>query len=133
MKLVDELRHLEGMKGGIAVSETEYMATTVLQEATPLTQVIYSNIREVVEQMQYIFDIFWYRAIPASQKIREIEEGIEHVETKVLENPDEIFNHIKCVIENASDRSVCSSLGGMQLIYDNFFDLYKKIIDKHDR
>src|SRR5947209_12151684 len=127
MKLVDELRHLEGMKGGIAVSETEYMATTVLQEATPLTQVIYSNIREVVEQMQYIFDIFWYRAIPAEQKIREIEEGIEHVETKVLENPDEIFNHMKYVIENASNRSVCSSLGGMQLIYDNFFNLYKKI------
>ena len=131
MKLVDELRHLEGMKGGIAVSEAEYMATTVLQEATPLTQVIYSNIREVVEQMQYIFDIFWYRAVPANQKIREIEEGIQPVETKVLENPDEIFSHMKYVIENASDRSVCSSLGGMQLIYDNFFNLYKKIIDKH--
>jgi two-component system sensor histidine kinase VicK len=131
INIVDELRHLEGMKGGIAVSEAEYMATTVLHEATPLTQVIYSNITEVVEQMQYIFDIFWYRAVPASQKIREIEEGIQPVETKVLENPDEIFNHMKYVIENASDRSVCSSLGGMQLIYDNFFDLYKKIISKH--
>ena len=130
MKLVDELRHLEGMKGGIAVSESEYMATTVLREATPLTQVICSNIREVVEQMQYIFDIFWYRAIPASQKIREIEQGIQPIVTRVLENPDEIFNHMKYVIENASDRSVCSSFGGMQLIYDNFFDLYKKIIDK---
>ena len=86
IKLVDELRHLEGMKGGVAVSEKEYMATTVLQEATPLNQVIYSNTREVVEQMQYIFDIFWYRAIPADQKIREIEEGIEHVE-KVLVRP----------------------------------------------
>ena len=86
IKLVDELRHLEGMKGGVAVSEKEYMATTVLQEATPLNQVIYSNTREVVEQMQYIFDIFWYRAIPADQKIREIEEGIEHVE-KVLVQP----------------------------------------------
>jgi two-component system, OmpR family, sensor histidine kinase VicK len=31
MKLVDELRHLDGVKGGIAVSEAEYMATTVLQ------------------------------------------------------------------------------------------------------
>jgi sugar-specific transcriptional regulator TrmB len=107
------------------------MATTVLQEATPLTQVIYSNTREVVEQMQYIFDIFWYRAIPADQKIREIEEGIEHVETKVLENPDEIFNHVKHVIENASKRLLCSTSGGMQMVYDNFFDLYKKIIDKH--
>src|SRR5947209_16383910 len=128
MKLVDELRHLEGMKGGIAVSETEYMATTVLQEATPLTQVIYSNIREVVEQMQHIFDIFWYRAIPAEQTIREIEEGTQPIATKVLESPDEIFNHMRCVIENASERLVCYSPGGMQMVYDNFFDLQKNSI-----
>jgi two-component system, OmpR family, sensor histidine kinase VicK len=32
MKIVDELRHLDDLKGGIAVSEMEYMATTVLQE-----------------------------------------------------------------------------------------------------
>ena len=134
MKLVDELRHLEGMKGGIAVSEAEYMATTVLQARTPLTQVIYSNIREVVEQMQYIFDIFWYRAIPASDKIREIEEGILPIETNLLENPDEIFNHMTYVLENASKRLVCwAGSGGMQMVYDNFFDLYKKILDKHRR
>jgi two-component system sensor histidine kinase VicK len=54
MKLVDELRYLDGVKGGIAVSEREYMATTVLQETKPLTQVIYSNVKEVVEQGQYI-------------------------------------------------------------------------------
>jgi hypothetical protein len=41
------------------------MATTELKEAMPLTQVIYSDSSEVVEQMQYIFDTFWYRAIPA--------------------------------------------------------------------
>ena len=35
MNLVDELRHLDGVRGGIAVSETEYMATTVLEEKTP--------------------------------------------------------------------------------------------------
>lgn len=38
------------------------------------------------------------RAIPASQKIREIEEGIEPVETRVLENPDEIFNHMNMLL-----------------------------------
>ena len=130
-QLVDELRHLEGMKGGIAVSESEYMATTILQEGTPLTQVIYSNMREVVEQMQYIFDIFWYRAVPAVQKIREIEEGVVPVETRLLENPDEIFNHMKYVIENASKRLICSSSGAMQMVYDNFFDLYKKIVAKY--
>jgi two-component system sensor histidine kinase VicK len=77
MKLVDELRHLDGVKGGIAVSEAEYMATTVLQRSTPLTQVIYSNVKEVVEQGQYLFDTLWSTATPAEQKIRELEEGIK--------------------------------------------------------
>ena len=76
MKLVDELRHLDGVRGGVAVSESEYMATTVLQEAKPLTQVIYSNVKEVVEQGQYIFDTLWNASVSAEHKIREIEEGI---------------------------------------------------------
>ena len=85
MKLVDELRHLDGVRGGMAVSESEYMATTVLQEAKPLTQVIYSNVKEVVEQGQYIFDTLWNAAIPAERKIREIEEGIIRYETRIIE------------------------------------------------
>lgn len=55
-KIVDELRHIDGVRGGIAINESEYMATTVLQEAKPLTQVIYSIMKEIVEQGQYIFD-----------------------------------------------------------------------------
>ena len=38
----------------MAVSESEYMATTGTAGAKPLTQVIYSNVKEVVEQGQYI-------------------------------------------------------------------------------
>jgi two-component system sensor histidine kinase VicK len=102
MKLVDELRHLDGMKGGIAVSETECMATTVLQEATPLTQVIYSNSRPVVEQMQYIFDIFWYRAIPARQRIREIEEGIKREFIETIQEPADIEKLVFKLIDLAT-------------------------------
>jgi two-component system, OmpR family, sensor histidine kinase VicK len=44
------------------------MATTVLEEAKPLTQVIYSNVKEVVEQGQYIFDTLWNASIAAEKK-----------------------------------------------------------------
>ena len=54
VELVDELRHLDGVRGGIALNGSEYMATTVLRKSKPLTQVIYSNVREVVEHGQYI-------------------------------------------------------------------------------
>jgi two-component system, OmpR family, sensor histidine kinase VicK len=39
------------------------------------SQLIYSNVDEIVEQQKYIFDSFWAKAIPAEQRIREIQEG----------------------------------------------------------
>ena len=71
MKIVDELRHLDNVQGGTAINENEYMATNILHESKPLTQVIYSNVRDIVEQQQKFFDILWKTAIPAKQKIRE--------------------------------------------------------------
>jgi signal transduction histidine kinase len=135
IKMVDELRHTEGIKGNFYISETEYIAPASLHaKGEPASQIIYSNVKEIVDhQRQYVFDSFWSRAIPAERRIREIEEGIVQYETKVLENNEQIFNHMKSVIEKASERAVCSSIGGMQLIYSNFFDEYKKIIDRHKR
>jgi hypothetical protein len=109
------------------------MATTVLQEAEPLTQVIYSNVKEVVEQGQYIFDIFWYRAIPAEQKIREIEEGVQPVSTRILEAQDQIINEIRRLNNRSTRLSVCSAFGGMQMSYKYLFDSYVNIVDKHQK
>jgi signal transduction histidine kinase len=89
-KLVDEFRHLDGVKGGIAINEKEYMATTVLEEGTPLTQVIYSNEDAMVRQGQYIFDTFWNIAMPAEEKIKSIEEGVTPEFIKTVSNPVEI-------------------------------------------
>ena len=76
INLVTELRHLDGLKGGLAINETEYMAATLIQNMQPLTEVYRSNAVNVIEQGQYIFDTFWRNAIPAGKKIKEIEEGI---------------------------------------------------------
>ena len=62
MNIVTEFRHLDGLVGGIAVTESEYMTTTTLRKKELLTQVFYSNASEVVKQGQYIFDTFWNKA-----------------------------------------------------------------------
>ena len=62
MNIVTEFRHLYGLVGGIAVTESEYMTTTTLRKKELLTQVFYSNASEVVKQGQYIFDTFWNKA-----------------------------------------------------------------------
>ncbi|HYV52273.1 MAG TPA: hypothetical protein VE971_03175, partial [Candidatus Eisenbacteria bacterium] len=55
----------------------------------------------------------WKNAIPACNTA--VAAGIKPITTKLLEDPDEIFNHMKCVIENASKILLCSSSGAMQM------------------
>jgi two-component system, OmpR family, sensor histidine kinase VicK len=133
MKMVDELRHLDGVKGGMAVSESEYMATTLLEESKPLTEVIYSNVREVVEQEQYLFDTLWNSTISAELKIKEIEEGVIHYETRIVENPDEAVKEISRLTASSNKLDTCLTSGGLQYSHKYFFDLKRKLLDKQKR
>jgi two-component system sensor histidine kinase VicK len=47
-------------------------------------QATYSNIREVVEQQQSVFETFWDKAIPVQNKIKEIEEGLKSEYLEVI-------------------------------------------------
>lgn len=96
-----ELRHMDGVKGGMAVSETEFMATATLQEAQPLSQVIYGNVKEIVEQQQFFFDTLWTRAIPASRKIREIEDGIQIENVELIHSPSKSIKMYKDLVSEA--------------------------------
>ena len=130
MEIVDELRHLDGLKGNFMVNEKEYLAPSSPFESTkPASRLFYSNYKDNVEQHLYLFQVLWNKGISAHKRIKEIEEGLTtRYETRVLENPYEISKILKFVIGNAPERSVCSSIGGLQQIYHDYFDLYKKIL-----
>jgi signal transduction histidine kinase len=77
MKMTDELRHLDGIKGNFYISESGYLApATYHEKGKPASQIIYSNINEIIEHQKYVFDSFWNKAIPAEQRINEVEEGL---------------------------------------------------------
>ena len=101
LNIVTEMRHLEGLTGGIAVTEKEYMTTTFLKNKQLLPQVFYSNTFEVVRQGQYIFDTFWDKAIPAGQRIKEIEEGIEPEIIKNIRDPIKIHYQYIDILKSA--------------------------------
>jgi hypothetical protein len=73
---IDDLHHLNGIKGNFAINEIEYIASSTMQQSQLLQQVIYSNVKTVLEQHQYLFETLWRISIPAEQKIKEIEEGL---------------------------------------------------------
>src|SRR5215211_5012088 len=83
-----EVRHISSLNGNFAVSETEYIAAATIKEGQPLPKLIYSNSKEMVEQQQNIFDIFWSKAIPAEQRIKEIEEDREEEFLEIINNPE---------------------------------------------
>jgi two-component system sensor histidine kinase VicK len=71
ISLVDEMRHLDSIKGNFMISESEYLAPIILFEKGKIaSQIIYSNQKEIVDQHQYIFDSLWDKAISALLRTR---------------------------------------------------------------
>ncbi len=132
LKMVDELRHIEGIKGNFYISETEYIAPATLHtKGKPASHIVYSNVKEIVEQQrQFVFDSFWSRSIQAEQKIKEIEEGITHYETRIVEDPNQIIEEISHLTANSNQLATCLTPGGMQYSYKYFFNIEKQLLEK---
>ncbi|MDQ3887851.1 MAG: hypothetical protein M3251_01110, partial [Thermoproteota archaeon] len=125
-----EVRHMDSVKGNMAVSETEYVATATLEGAKPITETIYSNAKPILEQQRYFFENLWIKAVHADQRIREIEEGIEPRITKIIDSPDDIISRARHVIETSDRLSVCSDLDYLKMIETFALGSMKKVLEK---
>jgi two-component system, OmpR family, sensor histidine kinase VicK len=131
---VDELRHLDGIKSNLYVSEKEYVSPATFHEkGKPASHIVYSNVKEVVEQGQYIFETLWSKAVTAEQRIREIEEGLIRYETRIIDNSDEIIKEISSLTTNSNELATCLTSGGIHYSHKYFFDIKKKLLDKQKR
>lgn len=124
---IAELRHLDGIKGNFGISEKAYTASATLREATLLQQVIYSNVKAILEQQHYVFETLWNKAISAEEKIREIEQGLEPDIIEVIQNPAKTAKLYLDLIKNAAREILLifpttnaitrqSSVGALQLL-----------------
>ena len=100
-EIVSELRHLDGVKGSVCVNNSEFLGMSTWSETKLLNPVIYSNEREVIEQQQYIFEMFWKKAEPLTQKLREIEEGIVPEIMESRNSPLDIQNKVFDLLKSA--------------------------------
>jgi signal transduction histidine kinase len=76
--------HSDDIEANFVISEKDYLGSITLKE--PHQQAIYSNVNGVVEQHHSIFDTLWNKAVPAKQRIAEIQEGIEPEFYEVINN-----------------------------------------------
>jgi two-component system, OmpR family, sensor histidine kinase VicK len=105
MNIVYEVRHLEGVKVNFGVSESDYVATAIQQqeEGRSISQLIHSNARVMIEQQQYFFETLWNKAIPAEQRIREIEEGIKPEVIETIREPKATQERVFELIRSANE------------------------------
>jgi K+-sensing histidine kinase KdpD len=97
-----ELRHLDGIRGNFAVNESQYIATAIVEEeAKPVPEIIYSSVRSVVEQQQYLFLTLWDKAVPAEHRIREIEQGAEPQRIEVIYDAQQALELYQSLIMSA--------------------------------
>ena len=88
MPLVDEFRHLNGIKGNFYLSEQEYAApATFHRKERSADMIIHSTVKEIVVQQQYVFDSLWNASTSAERKIIEIEGDVSFGITEIIDHP----------------------------------------------
>jgi len=135
-KLVElgvELRHIDGVKGNFGVTDDEYCASSTLEGSKPILQLVYSNSKAIVEQHEYLFQTLWNRATPAPARFKEIDEGIQRYETRILRDPNQILSETKRMAVTSRRYSVSSVSGGLLYAYNYAYDDFAEILEKARR
>lgn len=132
--IVDELRHLDGVKTNFMISEEEYLAPLIQEKSDAIaSEHIYSDMVQIVEHGRCIFDTLWSKSISAEERISQLQENAFPQETKILDNRDEIIKQMIHLSEVSSGLSIVSNQGGMQLTYNIFLEQCKNVLDKQRR
>jgi len=117
MKIPGEVRHLTGIKTNFAVRSREYISIATLKEellqvehrqqknkeddeqhneqsTQSQSHIIYSNIKGIIEQQQHLFNSIWEKAVPAEQRIKELEEDARSEFFKVITDNKKISRNL---------------------------------------
>jgi HKD family nuclease len=86
-----ELRHLAGVKGNYAIADRkEYFENTISKENEQPAHGIFTTVRGIVDSRQFLFDTLWSKGVPAEDRMKEIEKGIQPSFTETVRDPPEI-------------------------------------------
>lgn len=115
-----EVRHLDEIKGNFGVLDGMYYRASANTKASSPPPLLISNTVRAFVQQQYFFDMLWRKAIPAKQRIKEIEEGLKREFIETIQDPIEIQDLIPKVINSAAEE--------LDVIFStaNSFNRYKK-------
>jgi signal transduction histidine kinase len=126
-----ELRHLDGVAGNFAVSDSgEFISAAVIQQSRPVTELIYSNVSSVVSQHNLLFETLWGKAVAAESRLRELDEGAPQVKTRLLEGESEIVRQIASMTDPWNEVVVCMTTAGLGAVFDSLAEPISLLMSK---
>ncbi len=84
-----DLRHIDGVKGNFGISDQNEYIGNILPDGKPDGQLIHINVKSFIELQQYLFDTLWNQAMPAKERINEIELGLDKEFLETINDPEE--------------------------------------------
>jgi two-component system, OmpR family, sensor histidine kinase VicK len=118
---ISELRHLDEVKGNFGIVDgIYYRAIAKAGESSAPPLLIASTISAFVEQQQYFFEMLWRKAIPAKQRIKEIEEGVKREFIETIQDPTET--------QTLTSKIITSCIGEIDIVFStpNSFKRYER-------
>jgi signal transduction histidine kinase len=126
-----QIRHVKNMPPiDFAVSDKEMMATIEKMEGGEIAQnLLVSNEAAYINHFASIFEELWNDGIDASDRIRDIEEGIDQANIEIISNPKEGIKRAWSIIKSAREEVLIMfssvnavnrqiDMGGLQLLSD---------------
>ena len=99
-----DLRHLDEVKGNFGLADgIHYTASAKIVESSPPPLLIHSTLKVLVEQQEYFFEMLWKKAIPARQRIKEIEENLKREFIETINDSEETTSLILKVLSSATE------------------------------
>ena len=103
MKICD-LRHLDEVKGNFGIADgLYYTGSAKTYESSPPPLLLVNTFRPFVEQQQYFFEMLWKKAMPAKQRIKEIEENLKREFIETIQYSEETTSLITKVLSSATE------------------------------
>ena len=98
-----DVGHIDSVKGNFGIVDgNEYLGNILPMDKDSQTNLIHINLRSFVETQQYLFDMLWSKAIPAKDKIKEIELGLDKEFIETISDATEIKKLIFNLLRSAT-------------------------------
>ncbi len=125
-----ELRHLDGVTGNFAISDSREYVGPLVNDEGRLGQAIYSNAKPLYEQHRFLFDTLWEKAVPAETRLGELSGVATPVVTRLMMGKSDILRSLRSILEPSDELVGCFTVGSIETILNAIPDALEGVVKR---